>query len=63
MAIIIGNIGNMGTFRFMDICSQVPHERALVLGTTWNSKSLILSRLQNMFPDSRSSHAKQLIEK
>jgi hypothetical protein len=64
MAIFVGNSGNVGTLlSFISIFSHVPHERTLI----WNKKEyanlLIFSRFKNLFPGSRSSHAKQSIEK
>jgi len=64
MAIFVGNSGNMGTLlNFISICSHVPHERTLIWDKYEHINLLIFSGLQKMFPGSRSSHAKQPIEK
>jgi hypothetical protein len=64
MAIFVGNSGNAGTLlSFISICSQVPHERTLIWDKYEHAKLLIFSGFKNLFPGSRSSHAKQAIEK
>ena len=64
MAIFVGNSGNEGTLlSFISICSHVPHERTLIWDKYEHTNLLIFNGLKNLFPGSRSSHAKQPIEK
>ena len=64
MVIFVGNSGNTGTLlSFISICSHVPHERTLIWNKYEYANLLIFSGFKKLFPGSRSSHAKQPIEK